>query len=119
MAQIKNMEVEPLPSLVENCNCQFNETIKYEYDTSLHLLTIQAENDIPAIFRLSYMWYSFIAAFLTIAIGTIVSIGFDLFVTESNTDIPKKNEKTSSYTVTTIKEPTKDKDGTINLAFEV
>lgn len=122
MSQIKSIEVEPLPSLTDQCDCYLNDTNKYTYH-SISLPVSHAEEDIPAIFRMSYMWYSFISAALTFVIGAIVSVGVEFFLNRSLKSNEKSDktaiDKNGQYKISTISEPIKEKNGNINEAFEV
>lgn len=66
MAQLSNVEPTPLPSSLLKCECYSNETMPLEVEN--------VPNDTPAIYRISYIWYSFLGAILTILFGLLISI---------------------------------------------
>ncbi|GAB0089909.1 sodium-coupled monocarboxylate transporter 1 [Sergentomyia squamirostris] len=69
MAQLSNQEPEPLPTSMEACECFLNATED---------AIMSAEDDQDAdlgfpLFRISYMWYSFLGMALTVVLSILVS----------------------------------------------
>lgn len=50
---------------------------------------------VPAIFRISYMWYSFLGTVLTILLGVLISTVTDKIITSKVLSIVDNNEKPS------------------------
>ncbi|XP_037043757.1 sodium-coupled monocarboxylate transporter 1-like [Bradysia coprophila] len=66
MAQLNNVEPTPLPSSLTKCECYSNETMPIEVEVT--------PTEVPALYRISYIWYSFLGAVLTILFGLIISV---------------------------------------------
>lgn len=67
MSLMNNVEPEPLPTLLDKCDCFVNAT-------EPTIIEDMAPSATLAIFRLSYMWYSFFGCALTIVFGLIISV---------------------------------------------
>ncbi|KAJ6633155.1 Sodium-coupled monocarboxylate transporter 1, partial [Pseudolycoriella hygida] len=66
MAQLNNVDPTPLSSSITQCECSSNETEPLEFQTE--------ETDISPIYRISYIWYSFLGAVLTVLLGLTISL---------------------------------------------
>lgn len=66
MSLINNVEPEPLPTVLDKCECFLNATEPAIIENVAPPVTL-------AIFRLSYMWYSFFGCALTIVFGLVIS----------------------------------------------
>lgn len=89
MALLQNGDVEPLPLLSDTCNCFLsNTTIKADF----HEIASNTNNS-PAIFRISYMWYSFLGTVLTILIGLLISTFTEKMSKSKVMSIVEHNEK--------------------------
>lgn len=65
MAQLNNVEPTPLSSSLSECECYSNETMLAEGEPT--------PTEVPALYRISYIWYSFLGAVLTVLFGLIIS----------------------------------------------
>lgn len=70
MSQIKNGEPEVLPTSLATCDCYQNNSTT---STTIFEIITDQSNDISPIYRISYMWYSFMSAVLTVAFGMAIS----------------------------------------------
>ncbi|XP_055688291.1 sodium-coupled monocarboxylate transporter 2-like [Lutzomyia longipalpis] len=72
MAQLTNQDVVPLPTSMESCECFLNTT-----DTAMDAVPggsgTQDEDSGFPLFRISYMWYSFLGMALTLVLSLIFS----------------------------------------------
>ncbi|XP_031617957.1 sodium-coupled monocarboxylate transporter 1 [Contarinia nasturtii] len=70
MALLQNAEVEPLELSLNTCDCFVSNSTTHQnvpqQNTGTSLYS-------PAIFRISYMWYSFLGTVLTILLGLLIS----------------------------------------------
>lgn len=89
MALLQNGEVEPLPLSLDTCDCFVSNSTM---TTDVHEINDTA-NKSPAIFRISYMWYSFLGTSLTILIGLFVSTFTEKMSKSKVMSIVENNEK--------------------------
>lgn len=103
MALLKNGEVEPLQLLTDTCECiASNTTIA----TNSMNAASSTNNSNPAIYRISYMWYSFLGTALTVLLGLLISTLTEsmskskvMSIVEQNERFPKIKGEPTIFTV--------------------
>lgn len=106
MALLKNGEVEPLPLQIDTCKCIAPNSTMAEM---LHDVTNDG-TDSPAIYRISYMWYSFLGCALTVLLGLFISTLSEsmskskvMSIVEQNERYPKIKGEPTIFTVETYR----------------
>lgn len=104
MALLKNGEVEPLPLLIDTCECIASNS------TMAENLNGPISNTSPAIYRISYMWYSFLGCALTVLLGLFISTLTEtmskskvMSIVEQNERYPKIKGEPTIFTVETYR----------------
>lgn len=106
MALLKNGEVEPLPLLTDMCDC-----IASNSTMAMHATTnANDDSNTSAIFRISYMWYSFLGTALTVLLGLFISTLTEsmskskvMSIVEQNERYPKIKGEPTIFTVETYR----------------
>lgn len=107
MALLKNGEVEPLPLQIDTCECLApNSTMAVNLMDETNDVTTNS----PAIYRISYMWYSFLGCALTILLGLFISTLTEslskskvMSIVEQNERYPKIKGEPTIFTVETYR----------------
>lgn len=100
MAQVKGTETPALTSSIESCNCYYNAT-----RDAIEKEMLNDNEDVSPLFRLSYMWYSFISTVLTVILGMLFSWLVDCIefyrenkaMAQKTDDLVINGEKVESY----------------------
>lgn len=119
MALLKNGEVEPLPLQIDTCKCIApNSTMATNFTDDI--------NDSPAIYRISYMWYSFLGCALTILLGLFISTLTEslskskvMSIVEQNERYPKIKGEPTIFTVETYRRKSMQLHGIDNVALKI